>query len=67
MDLKKLALDAAKKEAEKAVLNKVANGVIGDPHPPRRSLMAKLMNVKGKLTIAVAAIAGLIAAVAELM
>jgi hypothetical protein len=67
MDLKKLALNAAKKEAEKIVVNKVTKGVIGDPHPPQRSLMEKLMNVKNKGVIAFAAVAALIAAVAELM
>jgi len=67
MDLKKLALNAVKKEAEKAVVNKVTKGVIGDPHPPQRSLMVKLMDVRNKGVIAFAAVAALIAAVAELM
>jgi len=67
MDLKKLALNAVKKEAEKAVVNKVTKGVIGEPHPPQRSLMEKLMDVRNKGVIAFAAVAALIAAVAELM
>jgi hypothetical protein len=67
MNLKKLALNAVKKEAEKAVVNKVTKGVIGEPHPPQRSLMVKLMDVRNKGVIAFAAVAALIAAVAELM
>jgi hypothetical protein len=49
------------------IAKKISDGVIGDPHPPRRSLMDKLMNVKNKGVIAFAAVAALIAAVAELM
>lgn len=67
MDLKKIALETAKNEAKKAVVDKAVKGVIGDPHPPQRSLGSKLSNVKTKLVVAVGAIAGLIAAVAELM
>jgi hypothetical protein len=65
MDVKKTALNAAKKEAEKIVVNKVTKGVIGDPHPPQRSLMDKLMDVRNKGVIALAAVAALVAAVAE--
>ena len=65
MDVKKMALDAAKKEAEKAIVDKVTKGVVGDPHPPQRSLMDKLMDVRNKGVIALAAVAALVAAVAE--
>jgi len=34
---------------------------------PKLTLMAKLMNIKGRLAVAVAAITALIAAVSELM
>ena len=67
MDVKKTALNAAKKEAEKIVVNKITKGVVGNPHPPQRSLMVKLMDVRNKGVIAFAAVAALIAAVAELM
>lgn len=49
------------------IAKKITDGVIGDPHPPQRSLMDKLMNVKSKGVIAFAAVAGLIAAAVELM
>lgn len=49
------------------IAKKINDGVIGDPHPPRRSLMDRLMSVKNKGVIAFAAVAGLIAAVSELM
>lgn len=49
------------------IAKKITDGVIGAPHPPQRSLMDKLMNVKNKGVIAFAAVAALIAAVAELM
>jgi hypothetical protein len=49
------------------IAKKITDGVIGAPHPPQRSLMEKLMNVKNKRVIAFAAVAALIAAVAELM
>jgi hypothetical protein len=67
MDVKKTALNTAKKEAEKIVVNKITKGVVGNPHPPQRSLMVKLMDVRNKGVIAFAAVAALIAAVAELM
>jgi len=67
MDLKKLALKAVKKEAEKAVVKKVTKGVVGENLPVQPALMVKLMNVKGKLTVAIAAVVGLIAAISELM
>ena len=49
------------------IAKKITDGVIGDPHPPQRGLMSKLMNVKNKGVIAFAAVAALIAAVSELM
>lgn len=67
MDLKKLATKAIKKEAEKAVVKKVAKGVVGENLPVQPTLMVKLMNVKTKLAVAVAAVTALIAAIAELM
>lgn len=63
MDLKKLIV----KEAEKVVTKKVAKGVVGESLPVQPTLLVKLMNVKGKLVAAVAAVAALIAAVSELM
>ncbi len=42
-------------------------GVVGENLPVQPTLMVKLMNVKGKLTVAIAAVAALIAAVSELM
>lgn len=67
MDLKKLATKTIKKEAEKAVVKKVAKGVVGENLPVQPTLMVKLMNVKTKLAVAVAAVTALIAAIAELM
>lgn len=58
MDLKKIAAKALKKKTE---------GVVGENLPVQPTLMVKLMNVKGKLTVAIAAVAALIAAVSELM
>jgi hypothetical protein len=63
MNLKKLL----KKEAEKAILNKAAEKILPMEDAPKPTLTAKLMNVKGRLTVAVAAVAALIAAVSELM
>ncbi len=63
MDLKKLAAKAVKKEVEK----KVVKGVVGENLPVQPTLMVKLLNVKGKLAVAVAAVTSLIAAIAELM
>ena len=58
MDLKTIAAKALKKKAK---------GVVGENLPVQPTLMVKLMNVKGKLTVAIAAVAALIAAVTELM
>lgn len=63
MDLKKMAAKAVKKEVEK----KVVKGVVGENLPVQPSMMVKLMNVKGKLAAAIAAVVALIAAVSELM
>lgn len=49
------------------IAKKISDGVIGEPHPPKRGLAETLMNVKNKGVIAFAAVAALIAAVAELM
>jgi len=62
MDLKKMAAKAVKKEAGKA-----AKGVVGENLPVQPTMMVKLMNVKGKLAAAVAAVVALIAAISELM
>lgn len=63
MNLKKLVA----KEAEKAVVKKVAKGVVGENLPVQPTLLVKLMASKGKLAGVVAAVAALIAAVTELM
>ena len=63
MNLKKLIA----KEGEKLITKKVSKGVVGESLPVQPTLLVKLMNVKGKLAAAVAAIAALIAAVSELM
>jgi len=42
-------------------------GVVGENLPVQPTLMVKLMNVKGKLTVAIAAVVALIAAISELM
>ena len=63
MNLKKLIA----KEGEKLITKKVAKGVVGENLPVQPTLLVKLMNVKGKLAAAVAAVAALIAAVNELM
>lgn len=63
MNLKKLIA----KEGKKLITKKVAKGVVGENLPVQPTLMVKLMNVKGKLAAAVAAVAALIAAVTELM
>lgn len=60
MNLKKLIA----KEGEKLITKK---GVVGESLPVQPTLLVKLMNVKGKLAAAVAAVAALIAAVTELM
>ena len=49
------------------IAKKITDGVIGEPHPPKRGLVEKLTNVKSKAVIAFAAVAGLIAAAVELM
>jgi len=46
---------------------KAAKGVVGENLPVQPTLMVKLMNVKGKLAAAVAAVVALIAAISELM
>ena len=63
LNLKKLI----QKEAAKAIANKDVGKILPMEDAPKLTLMAKLMNVKGKLVIAIAAITALIAAVSELM
>ena len=63
LNLKKLI----RKEAEKAIVNKAVGKILPMEDAPKLTLMAKIMNVKGKLAVAVAAITALVAAIAELM
>jgi hypothetical protein len=63
LNLKKLI----RKEAEKAIVNKAVGKILPMEEAPKPSMMAKLMNVKGRLALAIAAITALIAAVSELM
>ncbi len=63
VNLKKLI----QKEAEKTIVNKAVGKILPMEDAPKLSLMAKLMSVKGKLAVAIAAIAALVAAVSELM
>jgi hypothetical protein len=63
LNLKKLI----RKEAEKAIVNKAVGKILPMEDAPKLTLMAKIMNVKGRLTVAIAAVAALVAAVSELM
>ncbi len=63
VNLKKLI----QKEAEKAIAKKAVGKILPMEEAPKPSMMAKLMNVKGRLALAIAAITALIAAVSELM
>jgi hypothetical protein len=63
MDLKKIVA----KEAKKAVVKKVAKGVVGEKLPVQPTMMVKLMGAKGKLAAVAAAVVALIAAISELM
>jgi hypothetical protein len=63
LNLKKLI----RKEAEKAIAKKAVGKILPMEDAPKLTLMAKLMNVKGRLAVAIAAITALIAAVSELM
>ena len=63
VNLKKLI----RKEAEKAIVNKAVGKILPMEDAPKLSLMAKLMSVKGKLAVAIAAVTALVAAVSELM
>jgi hypothetical protein len=63
LNLKKLI----QKEAEKAIVNKAVGKILPMEDAPKLSLMAKLMSVKGKLAVAIAAVTALVAAVLELM
>jgi hypothetical protein len=63
INLKKLI----RKEAEKAIVNKAVGKILPMDEASKPTLMAKLMNVKGRLVVAVVAVTALIAAVSELM
>jgi hypothetical protein len=63
LNLKKLI----RKEAEKAIVSKAVGKILPMEDAPKLTLMAKIMNVKGRLTVAIAAVAALVAAVLELM
>jgi hypothetical protein len=63
VNLKKLI----QKEAEKTIVNKAVGKILPMEGAPKLTLMAKIMNVKGRLTVAIAAVAALVAAVSELM
>jgi len=41
----------------KKLIKKEAKGVVGESLPVQPALLVKLMNVKGKLTVAIAAVA----------
>jgi hypothetical protein len=63
LNLKKLI----QKEAEKAISKKAVGKILPMENAPNLTMMAKIMNVKGRLTVAIAAVAALVAAVLELM
>ena len=63
LNLKKLI----QKEAEKAIAKKAVGKILPMEDAPKLTLMAKMMKIKGRLAVAVAAITALIAAVYELM
>jgi hypothetical protein len=63
INLKKLI----QKEAAKAIANKDVGKILPMEDAPKLTLMAKLMNVKVKLAVAIAAVTALVAAVSELM
>lgn len=63
LNLKKLI----RKEAEKAIAKKAVGKILPMEEAPKLGMMAKLMGVKGKLAVAIAAVTALIAAVTELM
>jgi hypothetical protein len=63
LNLKKLI----QKEAEKAISKKAVGKILPMENAPNLTIMAKIMNVKGKLAVAIAAITALVAAIVELM
>jgi hypothetical protein len=63
LNLKKLI----QKEAEKAIAKKAVGKILPMESVPNLTMMAKIMNAKGKLAIAIAAVTALVAAVLELM
>jgi len=63
LNLKKLI----QKEAEKAISKKAVGKILPMENAPNLTMMAKIMNVKGRLAVAIAAVTALVAAVLELM
>lgn len=63
LNLKKLI----QKEAEKAIAKKAVGKILPMESVPNLTMMAKIMNAKGKLAVAVAAVTALVATVFELM
>ena len=63
LNLKKLI----QKEAEKAISKKAVGKILPMEDAPKLTMIAKIMNVKGKLAVAIAAITALVAAIVELM
>jgi len=63
LNLKKLI----QKEAEKAISKKAVGKILPMEDAPNLTMMAKIMNVKGRLAVAIAAVTALVAAVLELM
>ena len=63
LNLKKLI----QKEAEKAISKKAVGKILPMENAKNLTMMAKIMNVKGRLAVAIAAVTALVAAVLELM
>jgi hypothetical protein len=63
VNLKKLI----RKEADKAIVNKTVGKILPMEDASKLTMMAKLMDAKGKLVVAIAAVTALIAAITELM
>jgi hypothetical protein len=63
LNLKKLI----QKEAEKAISKKAVGKILPMENATNLTMMAKIMNVKGRLAVAIAAVTALVAAVLELM
>jgi hypothetical protein len=63
LNLKKII----RKEAEKAIAKKAVGKILPMEDAPKLTMRAKMMSIKGRLAVAIAAITALIAAVSELM